>query len=69
MPTDHIGHLIARARHRKRMTQAQLAEALGVTQVTVARWETGEHYPVRNAGAIEDLLDITIPAAGEDIPA
>ena len=30
-----------RIRKRLRLTQADLARALGVTRVTVARWETG----------------------------
>ena len=31
-------------------------------QATVARWEAGTHFPLRYAGAIEEVLDITIPA-------
>lgn len=62
MPTESVGILIARARQRKRMTQAQLAEALEVAESTVANWERGQHYPLRYAGAIEQLLEITIPA-------
>ena len=62
MASEPIGILIQRARQRKRMTQAQMAEALGVSRDAVATWERGEHYPLRNAGAIEELLEITIPA-------
>lgn len=36
---------IAAARIEKGWTQAQLAEALGVLQQQVARWETGESEP------------------------
>lgn len=43
------------------MTQAEVAAALGVTKNTVVKWENGVHYPQRNAGAIEALLDIEIP--------
>lgn len=66
-----VGVLIQRARHRKRMTQGQLAEALGVDRVTVAQWERGKQFPQRNAGLIEEVLGITIPApdraAGEEV--
>lgn len=55
-----IGKVIARARHRKRLTQRQLAEALGVSVPTVANWERGEHFPLRNIGAIEEALDISL---------
>lgn len=36
---------IAAARLAKGITQAQLAEKLGVIQQQVARWETGESEP------------------------
>ncbi len=55
-----IGRAIARARHRKRWTQQQLAEHLGVNKVTVANWERGEHFPLRNLGAIEEALGIDL---------
>ena len=42
-----------------------MAMALGVTRATVARWENGTHFPLRKAGAIEDLLGIQIPAFDE----
>ena len=32
---------VQRIRHRLRLTQAEFAVLLGVTRVTVARWETG----------------------------
>lgn len=48
------------------MTQGQLAEALGVSRSAVNSWETGRAQPQGSIGAIEELLDITIP---EDIPA
>jgi len=62
MAAEPIGILIQRARQRKHLTQAQVAEALGVDRAAVSRWESGEHFPARNAGALEELLEITIPA-------
>ena len=68
MAKEPVGLLIARARHRKRMTQVQLAEALGVSPSSVANWERGATYPLKCAGLIEELLGITIPAE-ESAPA
>lgn len=65
MARESTGILIQRARQRKQMTQAQMAEALGVTRETVSEWERGAQFPSRNAGAIEALLEITIPPASE----
>jgi transcriptional regulator with XRE-family HTH domain len=63
MPNETpTGIMIKRARERKRWTQQQLADALSVSKATVARWESGEHFPLRTAGAIEEALGITIPA-------
>ena len=62
MQSEHVGILIARARHRHDMTQVQLAEALGVSPSSVADWERGASYPLRYAGKVEELLGITIPA-------
>ena len=62
MTADPVGILIQRARHRKRWTQQQLADELKVSKSTVANWERGEHFPVRYAGALEELLEIAIPA-------
>lgn len=66
---EHVGILIARARQRKRLTQAQLAEALGVAESTVANWERGASYPAQKAGIVEEFLSIRIPPRGEQVPA
>lgn len=39
------GGLIRQLREKNDMTQAQLAEKLGVTDKTVSKWETGKGYP------------------------
>lgn len=63
MPNETpTGDAIRRARQRKGWTQQQLAGELGVYKATVARWEAGTHFPLRYAGAIEEVLGITIPA-------
>ena len=48
----HI-NLIKKLRINKELTQAQLAEACGVTQSTVAQWEKGFCLP--KAGRIPSL--------------
>lgn len=44
-PVYNDGGTIARRRKEKGMTQQQLADAVGVTQTMVARWETGKATP------------------------
>ena len=36
---------IIKLRKKHKMTQQQLADAIGVDRVTVARWETGQKRP------------------------
>ena len=48
----HI-NLIKKLRVNKEMTQAQLAEACGVSQGTVAQWEKGICFP--KAGRIQAI--------------
>ena len=62
MPEENrVGPLIRKARHRKRMTQKQLADKLRVSKSTVGNWEIGKHFPLRYAGAVEAVLDIELP--------
>lgn len=48
---------IRQVRQTANLTQAELAEALGVSQPTVNRWETGETEPSR--ATLEQLADAT----------
>lgn len=41
--TINIGRTIARERRRTGMTQAALAEHLGVSKAAVSKWELGVH--------------------------
>lgn len=45
MNLNLIGSFVARKRKEKNMTQAQLAERLGVSNKTVSKWETGKCMP------------------------
>lgn len=77
MEHKKIGAFIAQRRKALKLTQAQLAERLGVTDKAVSKWETGRCLP--DAALIEDVclsLDITIHEffagerlAEEEIPA
>ncbi|MCB6405407.1 helix-turn-helix domain-containing protein, partial [Megasphaera massiliensis] len=39
------GKFIARCRKEKKLTQAQLAERLSITDRAVSKWETGKSMP------------------------
>ncbi len=45
MNQEKIGKLIAECRKNRKMTQAQLAERLGVTDKSVSKWENGVCLP------------------------
>lgn len=63
MATDPaIGTAIRRARERKRWTQRQLADALGVNVKSVDNWENGRTSPRSSIGAIEVALGISLGA-------
>jgi transcriptional regulator with XRE-family HTH domain len=55
-PTDGLAGRIRAYRLRHRMTQRDLADQLGVTQQSVARWEQGSPPRRFLLGAIEALL-------------
>jgi DNA-binding XRE family transcriptional regulator len=61
MEQPSVGVSIRKARQRKRMTQAELAQLVGVHESTVMNWEKDLHYPQRYAGAVEEVLGITLP--------
>jgi len=42
---DNIGQILFRYRLEHKLTQAELADILGVSQNQVSTWETGEHEP------------------------
>lgn len=45
MDQKAIGKYIVELRHKKNMTQEELAESLGVTNKSVSRWENGQSLP------------------------
>lgn len=56
MPLARESFDIGAARKAKRMTQAQLAELMGVDQALVSRWESGKVSP--NKSNLEKLKEI-----------
>lgn len=40
-----IGSYIAAKRQERGLTQTQLAEMLGVNQISISRWENNKHLP------------------------
>lgn len=61
MTAQDAGTRIARARSERGLTQEELASILGVSWVTVSRWERGERYPAPDQRAkIRKTLDIEL---------
>lgn len=44
-----IGKFIAKCRKEKKLTQAQLAEKLNITDRAVSKWETGKVCPIHRS--------------------
>ncbi len=61
MDQEKIGKFIAEERKKKRITQAQLAQELGVTDRSVSNWENGKNMPDLSLfKPLCKILDITI---------
>lgn len=56
MNQEKIGKLVAECRKEKKMTQAELADKLGVTDKSVSKWENGKCLP--DVSLFEDLCSI-----------
>lgn len=56
MDKKKTGNLIKEARTRKKYTQSELGDLLGVTNKAVSRWENGESFP--DIGILENLSEI-----------
>ncbi|MBO4864616.1 MAG: helix-turn-helix domain-containing protein [Eubacterium sp.] len=56
------GAAIRELREKNKMTQAELAEKLGVSDKTVSKWETGKGYPdITLLESIADAFKISVP--------
>ena len=70
MDQTEIGKFIAKCRKKKKLTQAQLAERLGITDRAVSKWETGKSMPDSSIMLeLCEILGITVNAllSGEEI--
>jgi transcriptional regulator with XRE-family HTH domain len=69
MDTGKVGSYIAICRKRKAMTQQGLADALGITNKAISKWETGQGMPdISILPALSEILGITVDELlkGED---
>lgn len=56
MDGRELGWRLRRARERARLTQRELAEAVGVDRKTVGNWESGVSSPRSSLGRLEAVL-------------
>ena len=67
MPDTAFPAQFREARQQRRLTQVQVAEALGVSQSAVAQWESGRSVPsAATAAKIEKLLGVRYRTADQD---
>lgn len=74
---EDIKHNLKSLRKANNLTLEELAEKLGVSRQTVAKWEKGETVPdIENCIALAELYDVTVDSLvrvadrrGEKIPA
>lgn len=60
MDQKKIGRLIGAMRRERGMTQRELAEALGISNRTISKWECGDGLPeLANVLPLCELLQIT----------
>lgn len=70
MNQTEIGKFIAKCRKEKKLTQAQLAERLGIIDRAVSKWETGKSLPDSSIMLeLCEILEITVNEllSGEEI--
>lgn len=64
----NIGRMIKDARTRKGLSQAELAEKVGVSQAAIGQWERGTFTPRgRNLNALADVLGIAFQPEFSDL--
>jgi transcriptional regulator with XRE-family HTH domain len=55
-----LGTRIRRARERRRWTQQQLADRIGVNRKTVDNWENDRSAPRNSIGVLEEALGVSL---------
>lgn len=61
-PGGYFGAYLRSARRKKGMSQVQLANALGMSQQSVTRWESGDVPPLATLARIGAALDVPLSA-------
>ncbi|MDE0271543.1 MAG: helicase-related protein [Gammaproteobacteria bacterium] len=68
-PSDNLAALVRDARSRMGLTQAQFAERLSVTPLTIHRWESGQSHPRRLAlERLQQLEEASATSSGKAPP-
>lgn len=57
-PPSALSARLRKYRTEKRLTQLELAQQLGVSQQTVARWESATALPTNHLEALAELLEV-----------
>ncbi|KQO69672.1 hypothetical protein ASG60_01455 [Methylobacterium sp. Leaf469] len=70
-PVMDLAFAMAEARHRARLSQAEVAQSIGTSQAMVARWESGKSAPTttslrRFADATGATLHIRLDSASAE---
>lgn len=61
MDSKIFGQFIAKTRKEKKMTQADLAKIIGVTDKAISRWERGIGFPdINTLEPLADALDLSV---------
>jgi len=60
MAGESLGTRIRRARERKRLSQQELAEAVGASLRAVGDWENDRRKPRNRTGALEEILGVSL---------
>lgn len=60
-----LGQQLRSVRRARRWTQGDLASALGVSQTTIARWETDGIPSRRHYAALAELLGVSVGEVAE----
>ena len=67
--SEELESKLMRLRNLRRVTQTELAKALGVSRITVTFWETGRTEPrltIRQFKTLLKVLDITVDELPDD---
>ena len=65
---DTIAERITRRRQEMGLSQAELAEMVGVSRSTVANWEIGKHFPLRYRYKVESVMGISLAGEAPHLP-